>query len=83
MYRQRLREVKAMLTPDAVQQLQQELSPEELQSLQVVLQDLQDLQASWEEEDEQFNPAEQQLIQQVTSAAHIMPDDFNTYVESS
>lgn len=66
-----------MLTPDSMQQLQQELSAEELHSLQVVLQDLQDLQGSWEEEDEQLNPAEQQLIQQVTSAAQIMPDDFN------
>lgn len=77
MYRQRLREVKAMLTPESLQQLKQELSLEGVQSLQVVLQDLNGLEGSWEEEDEQLNVTEQQLVQQVTSAAQIMPDDFN------
>jgi hypothetical protein len=47
--------------------------------VQVVLSDLQDLQASWEEGEEQqqqLTAAEAAVVQQLTSSTPIMPDDF-------
>jgi hypothetical protein len=37
---------------------------------------LQDMQGSWEEEDEELSSQEQQLVQQLASS-QIMPDDFS------
>jgi hypothetical protein len=41
LYKQRLREVKALLASGQLEQLQQELSPEQQESLEIILQDLQ------------------------------------------
>jgi hypothetical protein len=73
--------VKALLSPEALQQLQEELTPEQRHSLQLVLDDLQDLQGSWEEADEQLNHQEQQLVDLLQqSSTQQMPDDFGRWV---
>jgi hypothetical protein len=50
--------------------------------VQVVLSDLQDLQASWEEgedQQQQLTAAEAAVVQQLTSSTPIMPDDFGRW----
>jgi hypothetical protein len=47
LYKQRLREVKAMLASSSMEELQRDLTPEQQESLQVVLQDLQVIAHCW------------------------------------
>ncbi|WIA12320.1 hypothetical protein OEZ85_012375 [Tetradesmus obliquus] len=67
-----------MLADGSLEEMARGLSPEEQESLRVVLQDLQDMQGSWEEEEE-LSTEEQQLVQQLGSS-QIMPDDFSSYL---
>lgn len=87
LYKQRLRELHALMSAEGLQQLR--LTPQQYDSLQVVLSDLQDLRASWDEEGsgdqeegdgaDELTPAEAALVQQLSSSP-LMPDDFHSYL---
>jgi hypothetical protein len=84
-YHAKARQVKRMLTPERVQQLQQELSEEDLEALQVILDDIQGLVdadapgQTQEQLDAAAEAAEAALMQHLESGPPPIPADFNRW----